>query len=98
MSGPAARNAEQEIEQTLAAWAAAVAGADAEAIGLLVTEDAELWSHGVAPLRGRQAVVDAMRSFFARFKMRQEFERPSRAVTARPKRKLQLALTASASG
>jgi uncharacterized protein (TIGR02246 family) len=70
-----AKKSEQEIEQALAGWAAAVAGSDAEAIGLLVTEDAEFWSHGVAPVRGRQAVVDAMRSFFARYGMQQDFDR-----------------------
>jgi uncharacterized protein (TIGR02246 family) len=65
----------REIDQLLKEWALAVERSDAAALGDLVTEDAEFWSHGAAPLAGREALVKAMQEFFSRYRFRQEFRR-----------------------
>lgn len=62
------------IEETLAEWATAVREADVEALGSLVTEDAEFWTHGAAPLVGRQALIKAFEPFFADYELQQEFD------------------------
>lgn len=61
------------IEQTLSAWATAIRDADMDALGALVTEDAEFWTHGAAPLKGPKALIEAFEPFFAQFEMQQDF-------------------------
>lgn len=63
------------IEETLFAWATAIADADLEALAGLVTEDAEFWTHGAPALKGRAALIEAFEPFFAQFKMQQDFTR-----------------------
>jgi uncharacterized protein (TIGR02246 family) len=67
-------NPHAEIEALFARWAAAVASKDVDTLVGLVTEDAELWSHGAAPLTGRSAVRATFEAFFSRFDFRQDFE------------------------
>lgn len=62
------------INETLARWAAAIAEADLDKIGALVTEDAVFWTHGQPPVNGRDALVQAFEPFFAQYTMQQSFE------------------------
>ena len=57
-----------------AAWVAAVAARNADALHQLLTEDYEVWAHGVAPLRGADTAVAAMRGALARYDVVQSFE------------------------
>jgi len=61
------------IEVLLSAWQKAIASSDLDAIAEMVTEDAEFWSNGRAPLIGRQSVKDAFRPVFDSYTMSQEF-------------------------
>ena len=63
------------------AWVAAVAARDTEAITDLLTDDYEVWAHGVAPIHGPQAAVAAMRAALDRFTIEQRFE-PIETVVA----------------
>jgi uncharacterized protein (TIGR02246 family) len=58
----------------LDAWRDALREGDIDAVATLVTEDAEFWSHGTAPLIGRAALGDAFRPFFTNYQLLQEFE------------------------
>lgn len=58
----------------MADWAEAVADGDAEALGLLVTEDAEFWTHSAAPLVGRGALIAAFEPFLAQFELHPQFD------------------------
>lgn len=62
------------IEDLMTDWASAVMEADLEAIGSLVTEDAEFWTHGAAPLVGRRALVTAFEPFLKEFELYQQFD------------------------
>lgn len=64
---------EAEISELLKQWSLAVERSDVSAIGDLVTEDSEFWTHEADALVGRDAVVKAMTMFFSRYKFRQEF-------------------------
>lgn len=61
------------IERLLAAWRDAIAAGDLEAMAALVTAEAEFWSPGQAPVRGREALRTSFAPFFARYAMEQEF-------------------------
>lgn len=63
------------------AWVAAVAARDTEAITDLLTDDYEVWAHGVAPIHGPQAAVAAMRAALDRFTIEQRFD-PIETVVA----------------
>lgn len=67
--------AEEAIEKLFHDWAEAGRRGDAHAMAQMVTEDAEFWTHGAAPLRGREAVVPRMAAFFESYEMDQGFER-----------------------
>ena len=62
------------IEELMAHWAVAVEEADLEALGSLVTEDAEFWTHGAAPLVGRRALIAAFEPFLGEFELHQRFD------------------------
>lgn len=64
---------ESEIRELLKQWSLAVERSDVSALGDLVTEDSEFWTHEADPLVGRDAVVEAMTLFFSRYEFRQEF-------------------------
>ena len=63
------------IDVLLAAWREGLATGDLERVAGLVTQEAEFWSHGQPPLRGRQAVKEAFEPFLSQYKMDQEFRR-----------------------
>jgi len=67
-------NPQSEIESLFARWSTAIASKDVDALVGLMTEDAEFWSHGAAPLKGRSAVRATFEAFFSRFDFRQDFE------------------------
>lgn len=75
------RTAEEAIEQLFQDWAEAGRRGDAQALAQMVTEDSEFWTHGAAPLQGRQAVIDRMSSFFESYKVDQGFERQELVVS-----------------
>jgi uncharacterized protein (TIGR02246 family) len=62
------------IDQTLAEWASALADGDIVRISGLVTEDAEFWTQGAAPLTGRGAVAAAVAPILAAYKFSQRFD------------------------
>ena len=62
------------IEDLMTDWAEAVVEADVEAIAALVTEDAEFWTHGAAPLVGRRALIAAFEPFLEKFEFQQQFD------------------------
>ena len=68
------------IDELLAAWKNAVARGDAAAAAALVAEDAEFWSPGAPPLRGRAAVQALFHTFFESYSLTQEFEEIERVV------------------
>lgn len=61
------------INILLAAWKERLAAGDLDGVVALVTEEAEFWSQGQPPLRGRKAVREAFAPFLARYTMHQEF-------------------------
>jgi len=65
---------EQAIQELLEEWGEAIQKGDADALAALVTEDAEFWAHGVAPLIGRQALLSAFKPLFAGYDADQEFD------------------------
>jgi len=67
-------NRHSEIDSLFARWSAAIASKDVDTLVGLVTEDAEFWSNGAAPLKGRSAVRATFEAFFSRFDFRQDFE------------------------
>ncbi len=67
--------AEEAIEKLFYDWAEAGRRGDAHAMAHMVTEDAEFWSHGAAPLKGRDEVVSRMATFFEGYEIDQGFER-----------------------
>lgn len=73
--------AKKAIEQLFHDWAEAGRRRDAHALAQMVTEDAEFWSQGAAPLQGREAVVDRMTTFFESYEIDQGFERQELVVS-----------------
>ncbi|HEX3127695.1 MAG TPA: SgcJ/EcaC family oxidoreductase [Thermoanaerobaculia bacterium] len=65
---------EEEIRKLFAAWADAVRRSDAAAVASLVTEDAEFWSQGAAPLAGRAMVETTMTTFLGQYELDQQFD------------------------
>lgn len=57
-----------------AAWVAAIAAQDADALRPLLCDDYEVWAHAAAPLSGANAAVEAMRGALQRFHIEQSFE------------------------
>jgi uncharacterized protein (TIGR02246 family) len=55
------------------AWCAAVATRNPHALRDLLTDDYEVWAHGVAPIRGRDGAAAAMKGALARFEIEQDF-------------------------
>lgn len=72
----------REIDETLAAWAAALKDGDLEAVASLVTRDAEFWSHGEPPLVGRRALVEAFEPFVEAYVLDQRWDEEERWVGA----------------
>lgn len=66
---------ERAIDKLYQDWAEAVRRGDARALADLLTEDAEFWKHGTAPLKGRQESVERMAAFFESYRLDQELQR-----------------------
>ncbi|MGD8321836.1 MAG: nuclear transport factor 2 family protein [Gemmatimonadota bacterium] len=66
---------DQGINVLLTAWREALAAGDLDRVAGLVTEEAEFWSQGQPPLRGRKAAREAFAPLLARYTMDQEFQR-----------------------
>lgn len=64
-----------------AAWIAAIAASDADALRPLLTEDYEVWAHATAPLCGVDAAIAAMRGALERYRVEQSFEPVETVVT-----------------
>lgn len=62
-----------EIAEVFDQWRAAGRAGDAEQLAGLVTEDAEFWTPGLPPMRGRDSVRAAFPPVFAQFDVDQEF-------------------------
>lgn len=73
--------AEEAIEKLFLHWAEAGRQGDAHALAQMVTEDAEFWAHGAAPLKGRDEVVSRMTAFFESYEIDQGFERQEIVVS-----------------
>ena len=56
-----------------AAWMAAIAARDADALRPLLTDDYEVWAHAAPPLQGREAAIGAMRSALDHYHITQSF-------------------------
>ena len=57
-----------------AAWVAAIAARDADALRPLLCDDYEVWAHATPALRGADPAVEAMRGALQRFLIAQSFE------------------------
>lgn len=64
----------EEVEALFAAWKEAVRDGDLDAMLELITEDAEFWTHGQPPLRGRDAVRTAFAPVLDKWVLDQAFE------------------------
>ncbi len=73
--------AEAAIDKLFRDWAEAGRQGDAHAMAQMVTEDAEFWTHGAAPLKGREDVVPRMTVFFESYEIDQDFERQELVVS-----------------
>jgi uncharacterized protein (TIGR02246 family) len=80
MDEQATAEANAGIDRTLADWAAAVAEGDLALISSLVTQDAEFWTHGTAPLVGRGAVESAFKPLLEAYKFSQRFDEQERSI------------------
>lgn len=56
------------------AWIAAIAARDAESLRPLLTDDYEVWAHGVEPFVGPDVAVAAMAAALERNRVEQSFE------------------------
>ena len=63
-----------EIYQLFKAWRSAIEVGDAKKIASLVTEDAEFWSNGAPPLKGRRALETAFKPFLAKYIFSQKYD------------------------
>ena len=72
---------EAAIDKLFRDWAEAVRRGDAGALADLLTEDAEFWPHGAAPLKGRRESVERMAAFFESYRLDQEFQREEIVVS-----------------
>lgn len=69
-----AENTVRDIYALLDSWRDALREGNGERLTALVTETAEFWSHGAAPIRGRAALADAFAPFFGQYDLLQDFE------------------------
>ena len=70
-----------EIDALFAEWKAAMSRGDAERLLTMITEDAEFWTQGAAPVKGRDAVRTLFAAFFDTVSMQQDFEEIERVVS-----------------
>src|ERR1043166_9227472 len=73
-------SADDEIDALFAEWKSAMSGGAVVMLLSLITEDAEFWTHGAAPVKGRDAVRALFIAFFDTVSMRQDLEEIERLV------------------
>jgi uncharacterized protein (TIGR02246 family) len=71
---------DNEIDALFVEWKRAVARGDIAALLSLITDDAEFWTPQMPAIRGRAAVEELYRQFFAKNSIDQEFEEIERIV------------------
>jgi uncharacterized protein (TIGR02246 family) len=69
------------IEQLFQNWSEAVRRGDAQALRDLMTEDAEFWTQGTAPLKGPEETIARMAAFSQGYDLHQVFERSEVVVS-----------------
>ena len=72
---------DNDIDALFAEWKAAMARGDAEHLLSLMAEDAEFWTQGAAPVKGRDAVRSLLAAFFGTVSMQQDFKEIERVVS-----------------
>jgi len=72
---------DEEIDALFAEWKSAMGRGDADHLLTLIAEDAEFWTQGAAPVKGRDAVRTLLAAFFGTVAMRQDFEEIERVVS-----------------
>jgi uncharacterized protein (TIGR02246 family) len=75
-----AKNPDLGIDQTYKEWFGAVTRGDSATLVSLITPDAEFWTHGAPPLKGRDAVKTVLDKFYARFSVEQRFFEVERQI------------------
>lgn len=73
-------DANDDIDALFVEWKRAVTRGDIAALLSLITDDAEFWTPQMPAIRGRAAVEDLYRQFFAKYSIEQEFEELERMV------------------
>jgi len=73
-------DADNDIDALFVEWKRAVSRGDIAALLSLITDDAEFWTPQMPAIRGRGAVDDLYRQFFAKYTIEQEFEEIERIV------------------
>ncbi|HEX7192381.1 MAG TPA: nuclear transport factor 2 family protein [Thermoanaerobaculia bacterium] len=71
---------DEEIDALFAEWKKAMARGDTERLLTLIAEDAEFWTQGAAPVKGRDDVRTLFTAFFDTVSMQQNFEEIERVV------------------
>lgn len=71
---------EEDIDVLFAKWKTAMTRGDIQTLLSLITDDAEFWTQGAAPVKGRNAVRELFIAFFGTVSMRQDFEETERVV------------------
>jgi len=74
MTGSTPTSDREAIDDLLVRWAEAIRNGDIDTLLELITEDAEFWTHGAAPLVGREAVANTFQMFFGLYRLNQRFE------------------------
>lgn len=62
------------VERVRDEWVRAVAARDAEALRQFLTDDYEVWAHGMPPVSGPDGAIAAMRGALERYDIVQSFE------------------------
>ncbi len=70
----------KEIDQLFTDFSDALRRGDCDAIADLVTEDAEFWSPGAPPMRGRDHVRTAMRDACEKYRVDRSWEEVERLI------------------
>jgi uncharacterized protein (TIGR02246 family) len=71
------------IDKTLDEWFRAMKRGDSAALVSLVTKDAEFWTQGAPPIKGRTALKEAFDKFLTQFSAEQRFVEVERQVSGK---------------
>jgi uncharacterized protein (TIGR02246 family) len=62
------------VERVREDWVHAIAKRDAEALRAFLTDDYEVWAHGMPPISGPDGAIAAMRGALERYEIAQSFD------------------------